>query len=266
MPDDRKNAEDGCKIDKTIRELELPELNERLVSRWRGDGSDRLGVRKLADYYNRQVLREVLRRADDIVRGDQAEYVYQLFSADPTTDDTEVTVSQQEEWRSTLSDAGVDIDSVEKEHWVSYTTIYAHLTQCLDETAPDTSSSRTLTDDMDVVRRLATKSEKIAGAQVERQVDVEGDVYGRFEFDGSVRIRCDRCGYKDTFVRFLSDGGCYCDDVSVAGDADDTDIMPSTDEETEGDSKNAGDVGSDSRLPSGSTGGATGMPIKDPKL
>lgn len=242
-PDGSTEREHTCKIDQTLAELDLTALNERLVSRWRGDSGDRLGVRKLAEYYNKQVLRAVLRQAGDQVRADQAEYLYQLFSADPEADDTDVTVSQQDEWRSTLSDAGVDIDSIRKDHWVSYTTVYSHLTQCLGETAPDTPSSRTVADDMDVMRRLATKSEKIAAAMVNRQVDAEGDIYDRFEFDGDVRIRCDECGYKDTLMQFLSTDGCYCTDVSVSDDSTgDTDSVLDPDVETETDPETGRDT------------------------
>lgn len=217
--------EHTCKIDDTIAEFDLTALNERLVSRWRGDNTERLGVRKLADYYNRQVLRAVLRRAGDQVRADQADYIYRVLTADPAAGDTEITVSQQEQWRSTLSNAGVEFDTVKTKYWVSYTTVYTHLTQCLNESSPDTSSSRTVSDEMDVMRRLATKSEKIAAAGVKRQVAGESGIEDRFEFDADVQIRCSQCGYKDTLVKFLSEDGCYCDDVTVvSADSVDSDL------------------------------------------
>ena len=217
----RENLPDcECKVGRVSRETGLHLINEELVGRWGGEHSETMSVRELADYFNEQVLQKILSESDTRFIGAEASDFYSTLSSDPEEGEPDdgVTKADRDNLVSELEDAGFDVDKILTNYFLSYQSIYSHLTDCLEVSAPSSKSKQTsLNDDKDTVRRVQSRAVDVGQTYVSRHTEglSGGDPEDRFEVRSSVTVRCNECGYKKPVVRFLSDGGCYCDDINV---------------------------------------------------
>lgn len=111
-------------------------LDKYLVARWLGkDSHESTGLRTLAEWFNKQLLKEVYRehgRSDSTVRINSD---YNALQKD------DIPVHEREELISELADDGIDGEAI-KTNFISKSTLSRHLKNCLDVTK-QTSNSET---------------------------------------------------------------------------------------------------------------------------
>lgn len=208
----------GCKVGDVASQLGLTDIDEELVGRWSGDHPEQMSVRELADYFNTRVLKKLFEESDTGFMKSQAGPFYDILSQDPDDEESPQSARRdREELIEDLEESGFDVDKITTDYFVSYQSIYTHLTKCLEVESPSAKnqSENSLANDQDTVRRITAKAAKIGETLMNRNVEDSDDVSGRLEISASVDIRCDECGYKKSLVSFLEDGGCYCSDVHV---------------------------------------------------
>lgn len=157
----------GCKVCRVLSERGIQKYEQRMVEHWHGETGQRMGYRRLADWFNVTLLRREMDRAGVTTLGDEAESKYERLQEGGT-----VAV----EVRTVLDRDGVPIDQVESD-FVSYGVVRTHLTECLGEEY-DAESGDWERDAIDRASEHATAkiSEAVQAAISNGKLDAVGDV------------------------------------------------------------------------------------------
>jgi hypothetical protein len=122
-----------CKVERVSATFDISplpqdvdDIDEYLVERWLGiNGNDSVGLRTLAEWFNKQILREVYRehgRSDSNVRINSD---YDALQSD------KIPVHEREELISELAGDGIDGGRISRK-FISKSTLSRHLKNCLD--------------------------------------------------------------------------------------------------------------------------------------
>lgn len=193
-----------CKVGRVIEAYGLSEINEALVSRRTGEAGPPESLRKLADYFNRAVLRQAIEHhgSGGVLDG-EIENLYRLLTADDVTRGMRTRAQKQ------IESDGVDIEAVERS-FVSHPTIGRHLNACLEVERPSAQGDRTAT-----AKRRIYKLQSRSQAVVANTLEGLGST-GQFPAEDltvtvDIRVTCERCGVHAEVGEFVDRGGCDCD-------------------------------------------------------
>lgn len=201
-PDARTDC--GCKVGRVAERYGLADLDDQLVRRWRGDGTERHSLRQLETYVDRRVLRAAMRRAGaDPLPGEVAN-VHRLLV------DEEVSAGVRVETRRRLEFQGLAVDPV-LDDFVSHQSIHTHLTGCLGVShGADSPDGDRVERAGETVAALRSRLEAVGSGTLEKlrdggDLDLDG-----FETFVDVTVVCDECGRSHGIESLLEDGGCEC--------------------------------------------------------
>lgn len=204
--DEKAESSDGrgrpSKVVLLIERYELAELGAEIETEWTKESSDRRSLRDLADHFNRELLREILRDAGVQTLDGEVENFYRLLTDDSTSPADRTRV------RRRLEQEGIDIDQVESE-FVSYQAIRTYLQKhrgASYEADTDEPVERLQT----AVKQLQTKLVTVTESRLERVNN--GDVLeiANPSVISEVQVVCTDCG-RQMRVDELSDGtSCDC--------------------------------------------------------
>lgn len=203
-PAGRSGAGHCCKVGRGIDRYGLASMDERLASRWGGRRDERVGLRDLAAYYNRSVLRAGMQEAGlDPLRGEVEDLYDRLLVSDPT-ERTRIRA------RSRLERADVDAESLRRD-FVSHTTVGTHLKECLG-VEPPTASERDGRETVeDRVSKLQHRSEAVVQDSIDHLRDVGAVSAPPVDVFASTTVVCSGCGTQYDVLRFIERGGCDCE-------------------------------------------------------
>jgi hypothetical protein len=120
--------ESCCKVGRVINEYALADevpfdtVDEYLARRWNGDGMEAVGVRKLADWINRSILKIEYDSVGLSTLESRVKSDYETLQSD--------NEMQRNSLEIELREAGVPVSDVE-DAFVSGPTVYRHLTNCM---------------------------------------------------------------------------------------------------------------------------------------
>jgi hypothetical protein len=182
------------------------ELLSELSTKRRAGGS----FRKIAAYFNQNIVARALEDADveqnrslhAALTGDEiAEDVYEVLRHDSTSD------IKRAEVRARLSDAGVDVSTLESA-FVSHVTTRSHLQNCVEVT-PD-ESLPPFDQITNTTQGARSRAVNVIQSTIDRGVENGHLQTGDLEVDVSVQMRCTDCG--DTFYlpELLDQRRCSC--------------------------------------------------------
>jgi len=191
------------KVASLLEAYDCSALGAELEAMWTAE-QNRRTLRDLAAYFNTQLLRAAVERADEQLLDGEAENLYRLL-----TDDA-VSSADRTRARRRLERIGVDVNELE-EQFVSYQAIRTYLTNERGaEYTPDT--------DDDPVAREAENLRKVQGrttAVVEGKLDqlrASGHLdLQEFRTIVDVRVICEECNTQYSVGELLDVGGCDCD-------------------------------------------------------
>jgi len=204
-------AEHCCKVDRirAAHDISPPgrageDLDTYLVDRWTGRGdAEPTGVRTLAEWFNKQVLRAVYRdhgRPDSSVRIDSD---YAALRGEGIAD------HERAELLSELADDGIDGESTAKQ-FIGKSTLSRHLKGCLDATK-DTPAAET---EWEIDRiRVATGNYRSHLESALGSLDTKGRIAGVDEAELQVQtyLSCPHCPTRVT-VETAYEQGYVCAD------------------------------------------------------
>lgn len=194
----------GCKLGRVAERYGLADLDDELIDRWRGDGTERHSLRQLETYVGRRVLGAAMRRAGaDPLPGEVAN-VHRLLVAG------EVSAGVRVETRRRLEFQGVAVDAV-LDDFVSHQSIHTHLTDCLGVShEPDAPAGDRVQRATETVAALRSRLE-VVGSGTLRKLSEGGDLdLAGFETFVDVTVVCDECGRSYGVETLLERGGCAC--------------------------------------------------------
>lgn len=182
-----------CKVGTVAEERELAvsadmSIDEYLVARWLGaDDYPAVGVRKLADWFNKKLLREVYTDAGRNVTDIRVESEYDVLSSDDDLRRAEVV--------DDLATDGIDGEQL-IDDFVSRSTMRRHLKNCLDA-RKDGSESDAPSDSNWEVEQVQYGTEKLRNSVREAvtSLDNKGRLPGggKAELDIPILLSCPEC-------------------------------------------------------------------------
>jgi len=204
-------SEHCCKVDRvrTVYDVSPPlrageDLDEYLVDRWLGEnGTNSTGLRTLAEWFNKELLKEVYR---DHGRSDSSVRINSDYNA---LQENDIPIHEREELISELADDGIDGEAI-KEKFISKSTLSRHLKNCLGATKQP-SNSRT---EWEIDRiRVATNTYRSHLESALQSLDNKAKITGISDSELQVQavLTCSECPTRVT-VETAYEQGYVCSD------------------------------------------------------
>ena len=204
-------SEHCCKVDRVRQAFDVSpplrageDLDEYLVSRWLGDDSNEsTGLRTLAEWFNKQLLKEVYRahgRSDSTVR---------INSDYDALQEGEIPAHDREELISELADDGIDGEAI-KEKFISKSTLSRHLKNCLGANKESANSET----EWEIDRlRVATTTFRSHLESSLQSLDNKGKISGIGDSELQIKayLSCSQCPTRVT-VKTAYEQGYVCSD------------------------------------------------------
>jgi hypothetical protein len=189
----------GCKVCRVLADHDLGHYDERLLTEWRGDGTDRKGYRRLARWLNVTLLRREMGRAGFPTLGGEAESRYDRLRGD----DREAA-----EVAALLRRGGVDVERLRSD-FVSYGVVRTHILDCLGAEYDPGEPTAWETDAVDIARDHARGKVDQAVRSLVRKGDLRAGEAVSVDLD--VTLECETCGTRVGLEAALDRGAvCGC--------------------------------------------------------
>jgi len=148
-------------LGRAIERFDLRDLDDEFVARWRGEGTDRTGVRDLAEHANVTILDAALEREGVRPLGDDVEHLYEQLTDDGVGSGSRTAV------RNRLTTEGVAIEEVES-RFVSHQTVHSHLRECLgvERASEERTPAERRADERDRIRTLQGRTEAVTSSML----------------------------------------------------------------------------------------------------
>lgn len=189
------------KVARLIDEYDLEGIGADLEDRWTADDG-RSSLRDLAEYFNRQLLHNVLAEAGTSTLDGETENLYRLLTAEDVSSAERTRVERR------LERQGVDIDDL-RSRFVSYQAIRTYLksTRGVEYERAEGDRLQTVADQ---VRRLQSRTANVTESKLARLSKTHDLTGGAFQVTVDVRVFCEECGEVLEFDTLLERGHCGC--------------------------------------------------------
>ncbi|QIO22829.1 rod-determining factor RdfA [Haloarcula sp. JP-L23] len=197
--DDRPSS----KVARLLDEYGLDEMGAELELRWTGDGYERMSLRDLADYFNKQLLEQALRDAGQAALDSDVETTYRNLTAD------DVSTGVRTDTRTRLEREGLDVESLERD-FVTYQAIRSYLKEWRGAEYQKPSDEEKRANDRESIQRLLTRTLSVTEDRIEKLRDTDRIAVEEFEVFVDAQVLCQRCGTQYAVTEFIDNGGCDC--------------------------------------------------------
>jgi hypothetical protein len=201
---DKKSARyTSNKVARLIEKYELTGLGDTLEKRWTATGDDRLSLRDLADYFNKELLRVRVVGSSLNTLGRDIDTLYRNLQSD------DVSVGVRTDTRRRLIEHGVDVESLESD-FVTYQAIRSYLTEFRDASYKQLSDTDKIAKDRESIQRLQSRTISVTSDRLEKLRDTNRIDAEEFEVFLDLQVICEVCGTQYSIDAFLDNRGCEC--------------------------------------------------------
>jgi hypothetical protein len=192
------------KLAKLLRKYDLPELGDELEARWTADREERMSLRDLADYVNKELLIATI--DDPTVLDEDIETYYQLLTGDNVSTGTRIQIKNQ------LVENGVNVEEL-RDDFVSRQSVHTYLTKECDATyePENPEGSQRIKARVEAVQRLKNRVQQVSEAVISELNNANLLSAGTPHVSVFVRVDCHDCEQEYTLTEFLTEGGCNCE-------------------------------------------------------
>ena len=192
------------KVARLIDQYDLGAVGDELEHKWTRT-HDRVGLRELADDFNRQLLRRALETEDTNPLKGEVDNIYRLLTED------DVTSGMYQQARSQLEQRNVDVGQLEDD-FVSYQSIRTYLKKYRDASAPETETSAEEQREkkLGTIQRLISRLTKVTEQSLTELINTGHLTLGNFNVIVTVRVHCTDCNSQRSISELLSTGHCDC--------------------------------------------------------
>jgi len=202
--DDEQSSSRGrsSKVARLIEQYGLQGIGPQLEELWTTDDPDRRrSLRSLADFFNRQLLKQEMEQADMQTLDGEIENTFRLL-----TDDS-VSRANQTRVRRRLEREGIDVDQL-KNDFVSYQSMRTYLTKYRDATYDNDTDPVASTKKM--IQRLQSRVSNVVETKIATLKESGAVSVDDFQIIVDIRVICERCGAQKDVISFLDDKKCDC--------------------------------------------------------
>lgn len=209
MTDSKSRDEPGrqLKVVRLIDEYGLGSVGDRMVSRWTDNGDDRMSLRQLADYFNRELLREAMTGAGMQPLDGQVKNTYRLLN------DDDVGEAERKRTRRQLEREGVDVETVLRD-FVTYQAIRTYVKEFRGATYAEDTPDRTEVT-RETLQELRGRVVSVVDERFEQLTRNDDVQLGEFRTLVDVNILCEDCGSQYSAESLIDRGGCVCADDEI---------------------------------------------------
>jgi len=190
------------KVARLIEEYDLDGIGAELEEKWTAEEGDRWSLRDLADYFNRELLRQALRDAGVQTVDGEIENTYRLLTGEDVSGADQVRVQRH------LERDGVDVRDVESE-FVSYQAVRTYLRNYRNARY-ETSDAERLERAVETIRQLQSRADTVTESKVEQLENAGMVEVGEFHTIVDITVICEDCGGRYEVTGLLSEGSCRC--------------------------------------------------------
>lgn len=189
------------KVRRLIDEYELDGLGDELERKWTAN-EDRLSLRELAEYVNRNILERTLAASDVGTLDGEIENLYRLLT------DDEAGIADRTRARRRLEREGVDVDRLQ-EDFVTYQSVRTYLKnhRGAEYTA---SGSDPVEQATQTVHQLQSRLRTVTESKLKRMDETGSVDIGSPGAMVTVQVVCNECGRQFPFDEFVDRGRCDC--------------------------------------------------------
>lgn len=194
----------GCKVERVAERYELTRIDDALVTRWLGEGSERYSLRRLETYVNERILESAIADSTMTVLDGDVAHLYERLT------DGSVSAGQRAETENYLKRAGVNVERVRND-FVSHQTVHTHLRECLGTTRERTRDPESRVEKANqTVLALQNRMRLVTEETIGRLT--QADILSLDSFDVYVdtTVVCGDCDRPLPFSELLERGGCRC--------------------------------------------------------
>lgn len=201
---DDRNGEPKSKIARLIETYDLESIGDELEQRWTR-AENRYGLRQLADYFNRQLLRAALGRETANFRGEEIDLLYNQITSDDVSSGVRTQAQTQ------LEQHDIDVDQLTTD-FVSRQAVHTYLTSVRNVTAPqdDRPPKKRLNHKHDVIQRLKQRLVVVTEQALTGLTRAGHLTLGEFDVYVRIQIHCADCATQYSVTDILTRGGCDC--------------------------------------------------------
>lgn len=203
--DDTTNTTSGRtgKVARVLSEYTIPDIGDELVVRWTAE-DNRMSLRDLADYFNRQLLESRLdQQRVDMLPG-EIENMYSLLTDEDVTSGTRIQVENR------LSEHGVDVEDLRSD-FVSRQAIHTYLTKHRQESYDEPDTDEVVERRLEELQRLKSRQRAVTEQTISTLRNRNRLDLGEFQVLSPIHIQCTDCGRQFDLTTLLDRGGCDCD-------------------------------------------------------
>lgn len=194
----------GCKVERVAEQYELSRIDEVLVSRWLGEGSERYSLRRLETHFNERVLESAMAETPIPMLDGDVTHLHERLC------DGSVSAGQRAETENYLKRAGVNVERVRND-FVSHQTIHTHLRECLGATRDRTADPESRVEKADkTVLSLQNRMRLVTEETVERLKRADIVTLDSFDVYVDTTVVCGECDRSLSFPELLDRGNCRC--------------------------------------------------------
>jgi hypothetical protein len=196
------------KVVRLLDEYGLDELGDQMEQRWTATGDERMSLRDLADYFNRELLRTALSEAGAQPLDGEIENIYRLLTADDLTDADGIRAQRR------LEREGVDATQLQRD-FVTYQAIRTYLKDHRD--ASYTANTRARTEaEQESIQRLRGRMLTVTDSKLEQLKQNDNLDLGEYRTLVDINVLCEDCDTQYGIDELLDRGGCNCNDPDVS--------------------------------------------------
>lgn len=204
MSSDLQSPNERYKVGRVLAAYDLLDLHAELPALWRGDSTDELSLRELAERINVAVVRQAMERAGDDPLEGEAENAYRLLTAE------DVSAGVRTQQRNRLERAGVDVDQLEDD-FVTHQAVYTYLTTALDISKETGTTQDPLEKHEQRIQRLRSRTTAVTENSLS-ELRNDGQLsLGSFDVVADISVYCQDCGTQYALTGLLEEGQCDCD-------------------------------------------------------
>lgn len=193
------------KVHRVLRDYDLEGVGDELERRWKGEGSQRLSLRELADHLNKRILQEKMEQANEMTLDGEVENLYRLLVEDDVPARDHARVERK------LSHVGIDVESLRKD-FVSHQAVHSYLTDVrgVNLASRQASSSTILDRRKEAIQKLRNRLVAMTQENVRNLRETDRLSIGTFEVTATVTIHCQECGKSFDVPELFTEGRCGC--------------------------------------------------------
>jgi hypothetical protein len=196
------NSGSNSKVARVIRRRGLDGLGDELVEYWTEETTERMSLRELADYFNRELLAQTLQDVSMNTLDGEPANIYRLLTDDSVSSGAAVQATNR------LEQHGIDVEQLTAE-FVSRQAIHTYLTKYRGVSHSPANGDPVETETTNV-QRLKRRMTTIIESKIERLRNTERITLGEFNVLIDVRILCEDCGAQYQATELLERGTCRC--------------------------------------------------------